>query len=86
MEPALRAADLGWIPPFPLGFCPGSSHTSDLNIGMPVYTLPGAWLRVSTMTGWPDVSSKYKIIMIALKGAIQNFFTPHYSVCLQIIH
>ena len=36
---------------------PGSSHTSDLKIGTPVATLPGAWrYRVSTGTGWPGVS------------------------------
>ena len=30
----------------------GSSHTSDLNIGTPVATLPGAWrYRVSAGTG-----------------------------------
>ena len=34
-----------------------SSHTSDLKIGTPVATLPGAWCyRVSTGTGWPGVS------------------------------
>ena len=35
----------------------GSSHTSDLIIGTPVATLPGAWCyRVSAGTGWPGVS------------------------------
>ena len=35
----------------------GSSHTSDLKIGTPVTTLPGAWhYRVSAGTGWPGVS------------------------------
>ena len=35
----------------------GSSHTSDLNIGTPVATLPGAWCyRVSAGTGRPGVS------------------------------
>ena len=35
----------------------GSSHTSDLKIGIPVATLPGAWrYRVSTGTGRPGVS------------------------------
>ena len=35
----------------------GSSHTSDLKIGTPVTTLPGAWrYRVSTGTGQPGVS------------------------------
>ena len=38
-------------------FFTGSSHTSDLKIGTPVATLPGAWrYRVSTGTGWPSVS------------------------------
>ena len=36
---------------------PGSSHTSDLEIGTPVSILPGAWrYRVSAGTGWPGVS------------------------------
>ena len=35
----------------------GSSHSSDLNIGTPVATLPGARpYRVNTGTGWPGVS------------------------------
>ena len=35
----------------------GSSHTSDLKIGTPVATLPGAWrYRVNTGTGRPGVS------------------------------
>ena len=35
----------------------GSSHTSDLNIGTPVATMPGAWRhRVSAGTGRPGVS------------------------------
>ena len=39
------------------GIFPGSSHTSDLKIGSPVATLPGAWhYRVSAGTGQPDVS------------------------------
>ena len=34
----------------------GSSHTSDLNIGTPVATLPGAWRsRASAGTGRPGV-------------------------------
>ena len=37
-------------------FFSGSSHTSDLKIGIPVATLPGAWrYRVSTGTGRPGV-------------------------------
>ena len=39
------------------GIFSGSSHTSDLKIGTPVATLPGAWpFRVSTGTGRPGVS------------------------------
>ena len=39
------------------GIFSGSSHTSDLKIGIPVATLPGAWrYRVSTGTGRPGVS------------------------------
>ena len=39
------------------GIFPGSNHTSDLKIGTPVATLPGAWCyRVSAGTGWPVVS------------------------------
>ena len=39
------------------GIFSGSSHTSDLKIGTPVATLPGAWCyRVSAGTGWPVVS------------------------------
>ena len=38
------------------GIFSGSSHTSDLTIGTPVATLPGAWrYRVSTGTGRPGV-------------------------------
>ena len=39
------------------GIFSGSSHTSDLKIGTPVATLPGAWrYRVSAGTGQPGVS------------------------------
>ena len=39
------------------GIFSGSSHTSDLKIGTPVATLPGAWrYGVSTGTGQPGVS------------------------------
>ena len=35
----------------------GSNYTSDLKIGAPLATLPGAWrYRVSAGTGWPGVS------------------------------
>ena len=41
----------------PDGIFSGSSHTSDLKIGTPVATLPGAWrYRVSAGTGQPGVS------------------------------
>ena len=39
------------------GIFPGSIHTSDLKIGTPMGTLPGAWCyRVSVGTGRPGVS------------------------------
>ena len=39
------------------GIFSGSSHTSDLKIGTPVATLPGAWrYRGSAGTGGPGVS------------------------------
>ena len=39
------------------GIFPGSSHTSDLQIGTPVAALPGAWCyRVSAGTGQPGVN------------------------------
>ena len=39
------------------GIFSGSTHTSDLKIGTPVATLPGAWrYRVSAGTGRPGVS------------------------------
>ena len=41
----------------PWGFFSGSNHTSDLQIGTPVVTLPGTWrCRVSAGTGWSGVS------------------------------
>ena len=43
--------------PFAPGLFSESSHTSDLKIGTPVATLPGAWrYRVNTGTGWHGVS------------------------------
>ena len=43
--------------PASAGIFSESSHTSDLNIGTPVATLPGAWrYKVSTGTGRPGVS------------------------------
>ena len=39
------------------GIFSGSSHNSDLKIGTPVATLPGAWrCRVNAGTGRPGVS------------------------------
>ena len=47
---ASRAEDPGFESP--LESFPGSSHTGDLKIGIPVATLPGAWrYRVSAGTG-----------------------------------
>ena len=53
---ALKAEDRGWESCLRQDFS-GLSHTSDLKIGTPVATLPGAWrYRVSAGTGWPGVS------------------------------
>ena len=53
---ALRAEDLWFESHLQQDFS-GSSHTSDLKIGTPVATLPGAWhYRVSAGTGQPSVS------------------------------
>ena len=50
----------------------GSSHTSDLKIGTPVTTLPGAWhYRVSTGTGWPGVSTLW---LGEVESWIWNFY------------
>ena len=47
----------GSIPACAIGFSSGSSHTSDLEIGIPVANLPCAWrYRGSAGTGWPGVS------------------------------
>ena len=54
---ASRAEDPGLESHMRRDFIPGSSHTSDLNIGTPVATLPGAWhYRVRAGTGGPGVS------------------------------
>ena len=54
---ASRAEDPGFESPLRRDFFPVSSHTSDLKLGTPVATLPGAWRsRVSAGTGWPGVS------------------------------
>ena len=53
------------------GIFPGSSHTSDLKIGTPVATLPGAWRhRVGAGTGWPGVS----ILWLGEISLICNFY------------
>ena len=53
---ASRAKDSGFDSHLRRDFS-GSSHTSDLKIGTPVATLPGAWrYRVSIGTGRPGVS------------------------------
>ena len=53
------------------GFFP-SSHTSDLKIGTPVATLPGAWhYRVSAGTGQPGVS-------ILWLGEVENLICNFY--------
>ena len=50
----------------------GLSHTSDLKIGTPVATLPGAWrYRVSTGTGQPGVSILW---LGELERLICNFY------------
>ena len=52
---ASRVEDPGFESRLRLDFS-GSSHTSDLKIGTPTATLPGAWrYRVSAGTGWPGV-------------------------------
>ena len=54
---APRAADLGSIPAFAMHLSSGSSQGSDLEIGIPVAALSGAWrCRVSAWTGSPGVS------------------------------
>ena len=50
----------------------GSSHTSNLKIGTPVATLPGAWhYRVSTGTSQPRVSILW---MGEVESLICNFY------------
>ena len=54
------------------GIFSGSSHTSDLNIGTPVASLPGAWrYRVSAGTGRPGVS-------ILWLGEMESFICSFY--------
>ena len=54
---APRAEDLGFDSRLRRGDYSESSHTSDLEIGTPVATLPGAWrYRVRAGTGLPCIS------------------------------
>ena len=53
---ASRAEDPGFKSRLRRNFS-GSSHTSDLKIGTPAATMPGAWrCKVSAGTSWPGVS------------------------------
>ena len=54
------------------GIFSGSSHTSDLKIGTPVATLPGAWCyKVSTGAGRPGVSILW---LGEVERLIRNFY------------
>ena len=54
---ASRAGDPGFDSRLRRGDFSGSSHTSDLQVGTPVASRPGAWRdRVSAGIGWPGVS------------------------------
>ena len=54
---ASRPEDPGFESRLSAGIFPGSSRTSDLEIGTPVATLQGAWrYMVSAVTGWLGVS------------------------------
>ena len=49
-----------------------SSHTSDLETGTPVATLPGAWrLRISAGTGWSGISI---LLLGRMESLICNFY------------
>ena len=59
MASALRVKDPGFSSCLRHGDFSGSSLTSDLKIGTPMSTLPGAWhYRVGAGTGWPGVRWK----------------------------
>ena len=69
---ALRVEDHGFESSLRQDFNPGSSHTSDLKIGVPVATLPGVWrCRVSGETGQPSVS-------ILWLGEMESLFCNFY--------
>ena len=56
----------------------GSSQTSDLKIGTPVATLPGAWrYGVSIGTGWPGVS----ILELGEVASLTCNFHPSVAAC-----
>ena len=76
---ASRAADPGFESRL-LRYLSGSSHTSDLKIGTPVATMPGAWRhRVSSGTGRPGVS-------ILRLGEMDSLIcTFHISVAARIV-
>ena len=68
---ASRAGDLEFESRLRQDFS-GSSHTSDLKIGIPVATLPGTWrYRVSIGTGWPSVSILW---LGGMESLICNFY------------
>ena len=55
-----------------VGIFPGSSHTSDFKIDIPVATLPGAWrYRVSAVTGRPGVGI---LCLGEVESLICNFY------------
>ena len=69
---ATRAEDPGFDSRLHRGDFSGLSYTSDLKIGTPVATLPGAWsYRVSAETGWPGVSN---LSLGEIESWIYNFY------------
>ena len=55
-----------------------SGHSSDLNIGTPVATLPGTWCyRVSARTGWPGVG----ILSLGEIASLVCNFCLHMAAC-----
>ena len=72
---ASRVADPKFDSCLRRGDCSGSSHTSDLKIGTPEATLPGARrYKVSSETGWPGVSigRKYDLQLLSECGSTCN--------------
>ena len=68
---ASRAQDPGFESRLRRDFL-GSSHTSDLKIGTPVATLPGAWCyRVSAGTGRPCLSI---LLLGEVESLVCNFY------------